>query len=78
MTRDFATTALTPELICTDIKVSLAFYTEVLGFKIQYQREEAGLPCWNTKAHASCWINMSQAIQEPGSLDRLQLHLAEA
>lgn len=35
-------TALTPELICSDIKASLAFYTQVLGFEIQYQREESG------------------------------------
>jgi catechol 2,3-dioxygenase-like lactoylglutathione lyase family enzyme len=34
-------TTLTPELLCTDIKVSLPFYTNVLGFKIQYQREES-------------------------------------
>jgi catechol 2,3-dioxygenase-like lactoylglutathione lyase family enzyme len=35
-------TSLTPELLCTDIKVSLAFYISVLGFNIQYQREEEG------------------------------------
>ncbi|MDD3289180.1 MAG: VOC family protein [Alphaproteobacteria bacterium] len=31
---------LIPELLCTSIKTSVAFYTEVLGFKILYQREE--------------------------------------
>lgn len=36
------TTPLTPELACTDIKASLPFYTEVLGFDIQYQRPEEG------------------------------------
>ena len=35
-------TALTPELMCTNIKTSLAFYTGILGFSIQYQREEKG------------------------------------
>lgn len=35
-------TPLTPELYCSNIKASLVFYTEVLGFKIQYQREEEG------------------------------------
>lgn len=35
-------TSLTPELSCTDIKASLAFYTQVLGFTIQYQRTEDG------------------------------------
>ena len=34
--------ALTPELSCTNIKVSLAFYIEILGFTIQYQRPEDG------------------------------------
>jgi uncharacterized glyoxalase superfamily protein PhnB len=33
-------TKLTPELSCTNIKISLAFYVGVLGFNIQYQREE--------------------------------------
>ena len=35
-------TVLTPELLCRDIKVSLPFYLDVLGFRIQYQREETG------------------------------------
>jgi catechol 2,3-dioxygenase-like lactoylglutathione lyase family enzyme len=34
--------ALTPELYCTDIKASLKFYIEVLGFKILYERPENG------------------------------------
>jgi uncharacterized glyoxalase superfamily protein PhnB len=42
MTTERLTTALTPELCCTDITVSLAFYTHVLGFSIQYQRPEDG------------------------------------
>jgi len=32
--------ALVPELYCTNIKASVVFYTEILGFKILYQREE--------------------------------------
>ena len=36
------TTALTPELYITDIQQSLRFYVDVLGFSIQYQREEDG------------------------------------
>lgn len=35
-------TPITPELTCSSIKTSLSFYTETLGFKIQYQREEEG------------------------------------
>ena len=34
------TTALTPELCCSNIKTSLTFYIETLGFNIQYQRKE--------------------------------------
>lgn len=33
-------TPLTPELCCSNLKTSLAFYMDVLGFEIQYQREE--------------------------------------
>jgi catechol 2,3-dioxygenase-like lactoylglutathione lyase family enzyme len=36
------TTPLTPELSCTSIETSLAFYVDVLGFTIQYQRPEDG------------------------------------
>ena len=42
MTTRHLSTALTPELHCTDIKTSLAFYVDVLGFVIQYQRPEDG------------------------------------
>lgn len=38
--KPFITTPLTPELYCSDIKISLAFYKDTLGFTIQYQREE--------------------------------------
>ena len=31
---------LIPELTVSDIKKSLEFYTKILGFKIEYQREE--------------------------------------
>ena len=36
------TTCLTPELSCSNITTSLFFYTEILGFTIQYQRKEDG------------------------------------
>jgi catechol 2,3-dioxygenase-like lactoylglutathione lyase family enzyme len=42
MAENRLTTPLTPELCCTDISTSLPFYTEVLGFQIQYQRPEEG------------------------------------
>jgi catechol 2,3-dioxygenase-like lactoylglutathione lyase family enzyme len=38
--KPFIKTPLTPELYCSDIKISLAFYEDTLGFTIQYQREE--------------------------------------
>ena len=34
--------ALVPELYVTDFKKSLHFYTKILGFNIDYQREEEG------------------------------------
>jgi uncharacterized glyoxalase superfamily protein PhnB len=34
--------ALIPELLCANAKASIAFYKDVLGFKILYQREENG------------------------------------
>ena len=40
--KQLLTTKLTPELYCSDIKTSLNFYTQILGFKIQYQRKEGG------------------------------------
>lgn len=42
MTKKLLTTPLTPELCCFNIKTSLLFYLEVLGFTIQYQREDEG------------------------------------
>ena len=42
MTKKHFTTPLTPELCCSNIKASLHFYIEILGFKIQYAREEDG------------------------------------
>ena len=33
---------LIPELLCTNIAISLNFYTDVLGFIIDYQRPESG------------------------------------
>jgi catechol 2,3-dioxygenase-like lactoylglutathione lyase family enzyme len=42
MTKQFISTPLTPELKCSDFDVSLYFYTNVLGFNIQYQRPEDG------------------------------------
>ena len=42
MTQKLFTTQLTPELYCSDLKMSLHFYLDVLGFKIQYQRQEEG------------------------------------
>ncbi len=34
--------ALTPELYCYDFAKSCALYTDVLGFRVDYQREEEG------------------------------------
>ena len=42
MTEKRLITPLTPELCCSNIKTSLLFYTKILGFVIQYQRQEDG------------------------------------
>lgn len=42
MTEKRLITPLTPELYCSNIKISLLFYIQTLGFSIQYQREEDG------------------------------------
>ena len=42
MTEKRLSTPLTPELYCTNIKTSVVFYTETLGFRIEYQRAKEG------------------------------------
>ena len=42
MIEDFTQTPLTPELICTDVKISREFYVNILGFRVQYERPEEG------------------------------------
>lgn len=40
MDREPQLNPLIPELLCSNVDVSVAFYTQVLGFKILYQRKE--------------------------------------
>lgn len=40
MAENFVFNLLIPELLCADFNKSLIFYTEILGFKIRYDREE--------------------------------------
>ncbi len=42
MTNYVALSPLTPELYCSNIKISLAFYMGVLGFEMLYQRKAEG------------------------------------
>jgi catechol 2,3-dioxygenase-like lactoylglutathione lyase family enzyme len=42
MAEMYLTTTLIPELCCSNVKISLTFYIETLGFRILYQREEEG------------------------------------
>ena len=55
-------TPLTPELVCSDFKISVSFYTQVLGFKIQYQREENGFAMLERQGS---WLMLDQMM--PGS-----------
>lgn len=45
MPRNCSRPALVPELYVRDIKTSLAFYTEVLGFRTEYARLEEKFAC---------------------------------
>lgn len=38
----FADPTITPELLVSDIKISLPFYVDVLGFRVDYERPEEG------------------------------------
>jgi catechol 2,3-dioxygenase-like lactoylglutathione lyase family enzyme len=42
MERNYFITSLIPELCCTHINTSLDYYIKILGFNIQYQRENDG------------------------------------
>jgi catechol 2,3-dioxygenase-like lactoylglutathione lyase family enzyme len=61
-------TRLIPELCCSDIKISLAFYTEVLGFKIEYQREEEGFAMLQREASR---IMLDEIAQNPRGMKRI-------
>lgn len=42
MTKNCIETSLTPELYCLNLKISLDFYIETLGFNVQYERADEG------------------------------------
>jgi hypothetical protein len=46
---------LVPELICSDLDNSLAFYVGLLGFCVLYARPEAGSPISTAMVLSSCW-----------------------
>ncbi len=53
---------LIPELLITDIAVSLPFYTDVLGFAVAYQRPENNFAMLERQG---AWIMLDQLV--PGS-----------
>lgn len=63
-------TPLIPELCCSNIKISLAFYTEVLGFEIEYQREEEGFAMLQRQASR---IMLDEIAQDPKGMKRVWL-----
>jgi catechol 2,3-dioxygenase-like lactoylglutathione lyase family enzyme len=65
--------ALIPELYCTSVKTSVAFYTEILGFKILYQREEATFAMLERQGAQSCLTSTSLGARVRGSLGHLRL-----
>lgn len=63
-------TPLIPELYCSNIKISLAFYIEVLGFEIEYQREEEGFAMLQRQASR---IMLDEIAQAPKGVQRAWL-----
>lgn len=62
-------TPLTPELCCSDIKNSLVFYCDVLGFSIQYQREEYGFAMLERQGSRIMLDQLSKDSWLPGSME---------
>jgi len=67
---NFLITPLIPELYCSNIKISLAFYTKVLGFEIEYQREEEGFAMLQRQASR---IMLDEIAQDPKEMKRVWL-----
>lgn len=63
-------TPLIPELYCSNIKISLAFYTKVLGFEIEYQREEEGFAMLQRQASR---IMLDEIAQDSKRMKRVWL-----
>jgi catechol 2,3-dioxygenase-like lactoylglutathione lyase family enzyme len=57
-------TPLTPELACSDITISLTFYTQVLGFAVDYQRPEDGFAMLERQGAR---LMLDRLRQNPGS-----------
>ncbi len=62
----FTSTPLTPELCCSNIKTSLRFYTEILGFSILYKREEDGFAMLERQGAR---IMLDQITKSPASVN---------
>jgi catechol 2,3-dioxygenase-like lactoylglutathione lyase family enzyme len=58
---------LTPELHCTHFKTSLAFYVNILGFHIQYQRVDEGFAMLERQG---AYIMIDEIKKEPSDLQR--------
>jgi catechol 2,3-dioxygenase-like lactoylglutathione lyase family enzyme len=63
-------TPLIPELCCSNIKISLAFYTEVLGFEMEYQREDEGFAMLQRQ---SSRIMLDEIARDPKRAKRIWL-----
>lgn len=50
---------LTPELVCSDFKISLDFYTRVAGFTVVYDRPEEGFAMLD---HNGGWLMIDQIV----------------
>jgi len=60
--RSYPRPALVPELNVTSLPASLAFWRELLGFRILYDRPEQASRPSSAKASNSCWRNTTPAL----------------
>ena len=65
-TTDFEWVPLVPELACVDLKTSLHFYLDIVGFSIAYDRPEVSF--------AFLTLGRAQLMLEQLNLDRPQDH----
>jgi hypothetical protein len=76
--RSAETECIDPGGCCTSIKASIAFYTEILGFEILFQREEATFAMLERQGAQVMLDEYVQGSARSGSPGHLKLPLSGA